>query len=150
MPANMENSAVATGLEKVSFHSNPKERQSQRMLKLPHNCIHLTPVIYQSIIHLEVMFLWTLGGRNQGYFFNDCLTQFIFFLIFFLFFFFICGGFCHTLKWNSHGLIYWNDCHSPIVLWNQFCQKPSVHECVVSELSMLFMALYSLVTLQVL
>ena len=34
MPANVENSAVATGLEKVSFHSNPKERQSQRMLKL--------------------------------------------------------------------------------------------------------------------
>ena len=24
MPANLENSAVATGLEKVSFHSNPK------------------------------------------------------------------------------------------------------------------------------
>ena len=37
-----KNSAVATGLEKVSFHSNPKERQSQRMLKLPHNCTHLT------------------------------------------------------------------------------------------------------------
>src|SRR5574341_1508650 len=35
MPANWENSAVATGLEKVSFHSNPKERQCQRMLKLP-------------------------------------------------------------------------------------------------------------------
>ena len=32
---NLENSAVATGLEKVSFHSNPKERQCQRMfLKL--------------------------------------------------------------------------------------------------------------------
>ena len=28
--------------EKVSFHSNPKERQCQRMLKLPHNCTHLT------------------------------------------------------------------------------------------------------------
>ena len=27
MPANLENSAVATGLEKVSFHCNPKERQ---------------------------------------------------------------------------------------------------------------------------
>ena len=27
---------------KVSFHSNPKERQCQRMLKLPHNCTHLT------------------------------------------------------------------------------------------------------------
>ena len=33
MPANLEHSAVATGLEKVSFHSNPKERQCQRMLK---------------------------------------------------------------------------------------------------------------------
>ena len=41
MPANMENSAVATGPEKVSFHSNPKEGQCQRMFKLPHNCIHL-------------------------------------------------------------------------------------------------------------
>ena len=40
--ANLENSAVATGLEKVSFHSNPKERQCQRTLKLPHNCTHLT------------------------------------------------------------------------------------------------------------
>ena len=28
--------------EKVSFHSSPKERQCQRMLKLPHNCTHLT------------------------------------------------------------------------------------------------------------
>ena len=42
MPANLENSVVATGLEKVSFHSNSKERQCQRLLKLPHNCIHLT------------------------------------------------------------------------------------------------------------
>ena len=25
-----------------SLHSNPKEKQSQRMLKLLHNCIHLT------------------------------------------------------------------------------------------------------------
>ena len=34
--------AVATGLEKVCFHSNPKERQCQRMLKLPQNCTILT------------------------------------------------------------------------------------------------------------
>ena len=27
MPSNLEKSAVATGLEKVSFHSNPKARQ---------------------------------------------------------------------------------------------------------------------------
>ena len=37
-----QNSAEATRLEKVSFHSNPKERQCQRMLKLLHNCTHLT------------------------------------------------------------------------------------------------------------
>ena len=42
MPANLENSAVATGPEKGSFHSNPKERQCQRMFKLLHNCTHLT------------------------------------------------------------------------------------------------------------
>ena len=41
MPANLENSSVARELEKVSFHSNPKERQCQRMLKLLHNCTHL-------------------------------------------------------------------------------------------------------------
>ena len=34
--------AVATGLEKVRFHSNPKEKQCQRMFRLLHNCIHLT------------------------------------------------------------------------------------------------------------
>ena len=38
MPANLENSTVATGLEKVSFHSNPKDRQCQRKFKLLHNC----------------------------------------------------------------------------------------------------------------
>ena len=36
------NSAVATGLKTVSFHFSPNERQCQRMLKLPHNCTHLT------------------------------------------------------------------------------------------------------------
>ena len=42
MPANLENSAVATGLENVSFHSNRKETRCQRMHKLPRNCTHLT------------------------------------------------------------------------------------------------------------
>ena len=40
MPANLENSAVATVLEKVIFHPYPKEGQCQRMFKLPHNCPH--------------------------------------------------------------------------------------------------------------
>ena len=39
---NLENSAVVMGLEKVSFHSNPKERQCQGMLRLLHNCTHIT------------------------------------------------------------------------------------------------------------
>ena len=38
-PANLENLAVATGLEKFSFHSNSKEVQCQRMFKLPDNCM---------------------------------------------------------------------------------------------------------------
>ena len=42
MPANLENSAVVTGLKKVSFHSSPKEGQCQKMFKLLHNCTHLT------------------------------------------------------------------------------------------------------------
>ena len=59
MSANFENSAMAAGLEKVSFHSNTKERQCQRMLKLPHNCAHFTcqqgnaqnPSSQASIVH---------------------------------------------------------------------------------------------------
>ena len=58
MPANLGNSAVATGLEKVSFHSNPKERQCQRMFILQHNCTHLT--------HRKVM-LKILQARLQQY-----------------------------------------------------------------------------------
>ena len=37
----LENSAVATGLEKVSFHSNSKEEQCQRMFKLSYSGTHL-------------------------------------------------------------------------------------------------------------
>ena len=37
MPANLESSAVATGLENATFHSNLKEGQCHRMFKLPHN-----------------------------------------------------------------------------------------------------------------
>ena len=51
MPANLENSAVATGLEKVSFHANPKERQCQRML----------------ILHASKVMLKILQARLQQY-----------------------------------------------------------------------------------
>ena len=44
----LENSVVATGLEKVSFHSNLKERQCPRMLKLLHNCTQTTAQFHSS------------------------------------------------------------------------------------------------------
>ena len=44
MPANLESSPMTTGLEKVSFHSNPKERQCQRLFRLPHSWTHLSSV----------------------------------------------------------------------------------------------------------
>ena len=58
MPASLENSAVATGLEKVRFHSNPKERQCKRMLKLLHNC---------TISHASKVMFKILQARVQQY-----------------------------------------------------------------------------------
>ena len=46
MSANLEKSAVATGLEKISLYFNPKEGQCQGIFKLPYNCAHFT--CYQS------------------------------------------------------------------------------------------------------
>ena len=54
MPANLENSAVATGQEKVGFHSNPKERQCQRMFKLLHNCTHHTCKVMLKILQVRL------------------------------------------------------------------------------------------------
>ena len=60
MPANLENSAVATELEKVSFHSNPKERQYQRMLKLLHNSlISHTSKVMLKILQARLNRMWT-------------------------------------------------------------------------------------------
>ena len=58
MPANLENSAVATGLENVSFHSNPKERECQRMVKLLHKVL---------ISHATKVMLKILQARLQQY-----------------------------------------------------------------------------------
>ena len=58
MPANLENSAMATGLEKVSFHFNPKERQCQRMLQLP----TIALISYTSKVVLKI-----LQARLQQY-----------------------------------------------------------------------------------
>ena len=53
MPANLENSAVATGLEKVSFHSNPKEYSNYRTIVL--------------ISHTSKVMLKIFQGRLQQY-----------------------------------------------------------------------------------
>ena len=58
MPANLENSAMATGLEKVSFYSNSKERQCQRKFKL------LTVAL---ISHASKVMLKIIQTRLQQY-----------------------------------------------------------------------------------
>ena len=58
MPANLENSAVATGLEKVSFHFNSKERQCQRMFSL----LHIAVISHTSKVMLKI-----LQARLQQY-----------------------------------------------------------------------------------
>ena len=58
MPANLENSSVATRLEKVNFHSNPKERQCQRML----NYCTIALISHPSKVMLKI-----LQARVQQY-----------------------------------------------------------------------------------
>ena len=53
MPANLENSAVATGLEKVSFHSNAKECSNYHTVAL--------------ISHTSKVMLKILQARLQQY-----------------------------------------------------------------------------------
>ena len=62
MPANLENSAVATGLEKVSFHSNPKERQCQK-------CSNYCTIAL--ISHTSKVMLKILQARLQQYMNHD-------------------------------------------------------------------------------
>ena len=64
MPANLENSAVATGLEKVSFHSNPKERQ-----RMPKECSYYHTIALIShaskgmlkILQARLQYTWTVN-----------------------------------------------------------------------------------------
>ena len=58
MLANLENSSVATGQEKVSFHSSPKGRQCKRML----NYCTIALISHASKIMLKI-----LQARPQQY-----------------------------------------------------------------------------------
>ena len=52
MSANMRKSAVDTGLEKVTFHSNHKESQCQKMFKLLNMIIsHASKIILKRLHH---------------------------------------------------------------------------------------------------
>ena len=60
MSGHLENSAVATGLEKVSFHFNPKEGQCQRMFKLPQlGSLHMLVRLYSKALNLSFSSSWT-------------------------------------------------------------------------------------------
>ena len=52
--------STTTGLEKVSFHSTPKERQFQRMLKLLYICAHCA-----SKVTLKILQAWFQQYMNQ-------------------------------------------------------------------------------------
>ena len=58
MPANLENSAVATGLEKVSFHSIPKKGNAKK-------CSNYRTVLL--ISHASKVMLRVLQARLQQY-----------------------------------------------------------------------------------
>ena len=58
MPANLENSAVATRLENISFHSNPKERNAKE-------CSNYHTIVL--ISHVSKVMLQILQARLQQY-----------------------------------------------------------------------------------
>ena len=58
MPANLENSAVATGLEKVSFHSSPKKGNAKE-------CSNYRTIAL--ISHASKVMLQILQARLQQY-----------------------------------------------------------------------------------
>ena len=58
MPANLDNSAVATGLEKVNFHSNPKEGNAKEYSNYRTTAL---------ISHVSKVMLKILQARLQQY-----------------------------------------------------------------------------------
>ena len=74
MPANLEDSAVATGLEKVSFHSNPKDCSNYRTIALISHASQVTfkilharlqQYVNREIPDVQVGFRKGRGTRDQ-------------------------------------------------------------------------------------
>ena len=72
MPVNLENSAMAIGPEKVSFHSSPKERQCQRIFKLPYHHRHQVASVVSDSVQphrwqpTRLPGPWDSPGKNTG------------------------------------------------------------------------------------
>ena len=60
MPANLENSAVATGPEKVSFHSNPQNKAMPKNAQTTTNCTHS----HASKVMLKILQAWLQQYMN--------------------------------------------------------------------------------------
>ena len=69
MPTNLENSAVATGLEKASFNFNPKESQSQITVKVnPKECSNhptIALISYAGKVMFKILQAWLQEYVNQ-------------------------------------------------------------------------------------
>ena len=68
MSVTLENSAVATGMDKIRFHSNPKVGQCQRIFKLPFSCAQfymLASLVAQLIKNPPA--IWKTWVRSLGW-----------------------------------------------------------------------------------
>ena len=69
-PANLENSAVATGLEKVSFHSNPKESNAKECSDYPTIALitHANKVMLKILqVRLQQLINWQVPYDQAGF-----------------------------------------------------------------------------------
>ena len=65
------------------------------------NACNLLLKIHYVVCSEYIIMHWVINSRQSG-----CSLDYFYFIIFVLslfIYFFICGGFCHTLKWNSQG-----------------------------------------------
>ena len=76
MPANLKNSAVATGLEKVSFHSNPKECSNyHRIALISHTSkvmLKILQATLQKYVNHELPYVQAGFRKRQRNEISDC------------------------------------------------------------------------------
>ena len=80
MLANLENSALATGLEKVSFHSNPKEKEMQEAKWLPEEALQIAEERREAkgkgeketYTHMNAEFQRIARRDNKAFLSNQC------------------------------------------------------------------------------